>query len=156
MVSASQLLQIRRGADEVATPAFKAAKQPGGTPVALGSEASVSKSIGDAARHTLNDVLGQSFRDINQRTIAREAMKRTADESGARLNVLMTALSGAGGLASLAAPNAETTDAIKNALLLRLLASPTVLGTGALAVGKAPYAHLLRTGHFALAPKDQE
>lgn len=144
MMSMEQLLQIRRGAEDVAAPVFKAAKMPGGPGrVAPGSEASVARSISSAAKTTLDDVLGEPFQRVNQRTQARSAVKSAVDDASSRPNMLTNLLAGGVGFAG---SGGDPMEGAKNGLLLRMLFSPTAMGATALAVGKAPYAQLFRAG----------
>ena len=144
----SQLLTIRRGAEKVAAPAFKAAKLPGGAPVTTGSPASVARSISGAAKGTLDDVLGQGFRDVNKRTQARMTVKQAVDEAANRPNMLTNLLAGGVGLGSVVS-SGDPAEALKTAALMRLLFSPTAQGAAALGIGKAPYAQLFRAAEFA-------
>lgn len=146
-LSMKQLLDIRRGAEDVAAPVFKAAKLPGGPGrVASGSEASVARSISGAAKGTLDDVLGQGFRDVNARTQARMGVKQAVDDAASRPNMLTNLLAGSVGVAS---SQGDPMEAAKHGLLLRTLLSPTVQGATALAAGKAPYAQLFRAAQLA-------
>lgn len=143
-MSMSQLLQVRRGAEDVAAPVFKAAKLPGGPGrVPTGSEASVARSISGTAKQTLDDVLGQPFQQVNQRTQARSAVKSAVDDASSRPNMLTNLLAGSVGVAS---SGGDPMEAAKNGLLMRLLFSPTAMGAAALGIGKAPYAQLFRAG----------
>lgn len=144
----SQLLTIRRGAEKVAAPAFKAAKLPGGAPVTTGSPASVARSISGAAKGTLDDVLGQGFRDVNKRTQARMSVKQAVDDAASRPNMLTNLLAGGVGLGS-GVSSGDPAEALKTAALMRLIFSPTAQGAAALALGKAPYAQLFRVGEGA-------
>lgn len=146
-LSMAELLKIRRGAEDVAAPVFKAAKMPGGAGrVATGSEASVARSVSGAAKQTLDDVLGEPFKAVNRRTQARMAVKQAVDEAAARPNMLANLLAGGAGVAS---SGGDPIEAAKRALMLRVMFSPTALGGTALAIGKAPYAQLLRTAQLA-------
>lgn len=146
-MSMSQLLQVRRGAEDVAAPVFKAAKLPGGPGrVATGSEPSVARSISGAAKQTLDDVLGAPFQKVNQRTQARSAVKSAVDDASSRPNMLTNLLAGSVGVAS---SGGDPMEAAKNGIMLRLLFSPTALGGTALGIGKAPYSQLLRTAQLA-------
>lgn len=146
-VNMEQLLNIRRGAEDVASPVFKAAKLPGGPGrVAPGSEASVARSISGAAKQTLDDVLGQPFNAVNARTQARAAVKQAVDDAASRPNMLTNLLAGGVGVAS---SGGDPMEAAKRGLLMRMLFSPSALGGTALALGKAPYANLFRAGSIA-------
>lgn len=146
-VTPSELLSIRRGSEDVAGPVFKAAKLPGGAGrVAPGSEASVARSISGAAKETLDDVLGESFRHVNRRTQARRAVQQAVEEAAARPNMLTNLLAGGAGVAS---SGGDPMEAARNGLLLRMLFSPSAMGATALAVGKAPYANLFRAADVA-------
>lgn len=141
-LSMAKLLEIRRGAEDVAAPVFKAAKMPGGSGrVAPGSEASVARSISGTAKQTLDDVLGQGFRDVNKRTQARMSVKQAVDDAAARPNMLTNLLAGSVGVAS---SGGDPMEAAKNGLLLRLIFSPSAMGGAALAAGKMPYSQLFR------------
>lgn len=141
-VTPADLLEIRRGAEDVAGPVFKAATMPGGAGrVAPGTEASVARSIAGASKQTLDDMLGRAFQDINSRTAARAAVKGSIDDAAARPNVLMNLMSGGAGLA---ASQGDLSEAAQNALLLRILLSPTAQGAVALGAGRLPYAQLFR------------
>lgn len=143
-MSMSQLLQVRRGAEDVAAPVFKAAKLPGGPGrVPTGSEASVARSISGTAKQTLDDVLGAPFQQVNRRTQARSAVKSAVDDASSRPNMLTNLLAGSVGVAS---SGGDPMEAAKNGLLMRLLFSPTAMGAAALGIGKAPYAQLFRAG----------
>jgi hypothetical protein len=143
----SELLEMRRGAEGVASPAFKAAKMPGGAgSVPVGSEASIARSISGAAKGTLDDMLGESFKQVNRRTQARMAVKQAVDEAAARPNMLTNLLAGGAGVAS---SGGDPVEAAKRALMLRVMFSPTALGGTALAIGKAPYAQLFRAAQIA-------
>lgn len=147
MIDMAQLLQVRRGAEDVAAPVFKAAKMPGGPGrVAPGSQASVARSISGAAKTTLDDVLGEPFKQINRRTQARAAVKSAVDDASSRPNMLTNLLAGSVGVAS---SGGDPIEAAKNGLLLRMLFSPTAMGATALGVGKAPYAQLFRVAEGA-------
>lgn len=146
-VSMSQLLDMRRGAEKVAGPAFKAAKLPGGVPVATGSPASVARSMSGAYKTTLDDTLGQGFRDVNKRTQARSAVKQAVDEAAARPNMLTNLLAGGVGLGS---GGGDMGESIKNAAMMRALFSPTLVGSTALAAGKMPYSQLFRAAQIAM------
>lgn len=149
-VSMGQLLKIRRGAEDVASPVFKAAKLPGGAGrVESGSNASVARSISGAAKQTLDDVLGQGFKDVNRRTQGRMAVKQAVDDASSRPNVLTNFVAGGAGLA---ASQGDLAEGAKNSLLLRLLLSPTVQGATAIGAGRAPYAQLFRA--LELAARD--
>lgn len=147
-VPMSQLLKIRRGAEDVAAPAFKAAKMPGGAPVTTGSPASVARSVATAAKGTLDDTLGQGFRDVNKRTQARMSVKQAVDDAAARPNMLTNLLAGGVGLGA-GASSGDPAEALKTAALMRLIFSPTAQGAAALGIGKAPYAQLFRVGKEA-------
>lgn len=151
-IAMSDLLKLRRGAEEVARPAFKAAKMPGGAPVALGSEASVAKSIAGAAKTTLDDVLGEPFKQINARSAARGALRQAADDAAARPNMLTNLIAGGAGVGSMASGD-NPMDALEKAAMLRLLFSPTAQAGAALAAGRLPYAQIFRAGKLAM---DQE
>lgn len=152
LVSMSQLLKIRRGAEDVAAPVFQAAKLPGGPGrVAPGSEASVARSISGAAKSTLDDVLGRSFKNINSRTQARMAVKKAVDDASSRPNMLTNLLAGSAGVAS---SSGDLAEAAKRAALIRALFSPSAMGAAALSVGKAPYAQLVRA--WDVASQDQK
>jgi hypothetical protein len=142
-LSMGQLLAIRRGAEDVAAPVFKAAKMPGGGGrVPPGSEASVARSIAGAARQTLDDVLGPAFQQVNARTQTRMAVKQAVDDAASRPNMLTNLLSGAVGVAG---GGGDPVESVKRAMMMRALFSPSVLGGAALAVGRAPYANIFRT-----------
>lgn len=146
-LSMKQLLEIRRGAEDVAAPVFKAAKMPGGAGrVAPGSEASVARSISGTAKTTLDDVLGQGFRDVNKQTQARMAVKQAVDDAASRPNMLTNLLAGSVGVAS---SQGDVGEAAKRGIILRALLSPTVQGATALAAGRAPYAQLFRAAQLA-------
>lgn len=141
-VTPSELLNIRRGSEDVAAPVFKAAKLPGGAGrVAPGSEASVAKSIAGASKETLDDVLGAPFQAVNRRTQSRAAVRQAVEEAAARPNMLTNLLAGGAGVAS---SGGDPMEAARNGLLLRMLFSPSAMGATALAIGKAPYANLFR------------
>jgi hypothetical protein len=150
-VSMKQLLEMRRGAESVAAPAFKAAKVPGGAAVETGSKASVARSISGAAKQTLDDVLGQAFKDVNARTQARMAVKQAVDTAASRPNMLTNLVAGGVGVAG---AQGDLGQAAKNSLLLRLLMSPTMQGGAALAAGKLPYAQLIRAAELASRDDD--
>ncbi len=146
-LSMEQLLGIRRGSEDVAAPVFKAAKLPGGAGrVAPGSEASVARSISGASKQTLDDLLGQGFRDVNKRTQGRMAVKQAVDDAASRPNVLTNLVAGGVGLAG---SQGDMGDAAKKGILLRLLLSPTMQGSAALAAGRLPYAQLFRAADLA-------
>lgn len=146
-LSMKELLEIRRGAEDVAGPVFKAAKMPGGAGrVAPGSKASVARSISGTAKTTLDDMLGRPFQEVNKRTQARMAVKQAVDDAASRPNMLTNLLAGSVGVAS---SGGDPMDAAKNGLLLRLIFSPNAMGGAALAAGKAPYAQLFRAAQIA-------
>lgn len=153
-VSMSDLLKIRRGAEDVAAPAFKAAKLPGGAPIETGSRASVARSISGAAKGTLDDVLGEPFKAVNRRTQGRMAVRQAVEDAAARPNMLTNLLAGGVGLGS-AANSGDPAEAIKQAGLMRLLFSPTAQGAAALGIGKAPYAQLFRAAQLAQLGQDE-
>jgi hypothetical protein len=148
MLPMKQLLDIRRRSDQVAKPAFDAAKIPGGQRVAPGSEASISRSIADASRQTLDDVLGDGFKAVNRRTLLRSAVKSAVDDAAARPNQLANLLAGGVGVSSVAS-SGDPLEAIKHAALMRALASPTLAGALSLGIGKAPYSQLFRASDAA-------
>lgn len=148
-LSMAQLLEIRRGAEDVAAPVFKAAKMPGGAGrVAPGSEASVARSVSGAAKQSLDDALGAPFQQINRRTQARMSVKQAVDDAASRPNMLTNLLAGGVGIGS-AATSGDPVQALQQAALMRVLFSPTAQGALALGVGKAPYAQLFRAADFA-------
>lgn len=148
-LSMSQLLEIRRGAEDVAAPVFKAAKMPGGAGrVAPGSEASIARSVSGAAKTSLDDALGEPFKAINRRTQARMSVKQAVDDAAARPNMLTNLLAGGVGIGS-AASSGDPMAALQQAALMRVLFSPTAQGALALGIGKAPYAQLFRAGQIA-------
>jgi len=132
-VSMEQLLSMRRGAEDVAAPVFKAAKLPGGAGrVAPGSEASVARSLSGAYKTTLDDALGESFRQVNRRTQGRAVVSQAVQDAAARPNMLFNIAAGAAGVGS---SGGDMGEAAKRALILRTALSPTVQGGAALAAG---------------------
>jgi hypothetical protein len=147
-LSMAQLLEIRRGAEDVASPVFKAAKLPGGAPVETGSKASIARSISGAAKQSLDDTLGAPFQQINRTTQARSAVKNAVDDAASRPNMLTNLLAGGVGLGS-AVESGDPMDAIQKAAIMRAVFSPTLQGATALGIGKAPYAQLFRAAQIA-------
>lgn len=133
MLDMSQLLSIRRGAEKVAAPAFKAAKMPGGAGnVPTGSIPSVARSISGAAKQGLDDSLGAAFGQVNRRTQSRAIVSQAVQDAAARPNMLFNIAAGAAGVGS---SGGDMGEAAKRALILRTALSPTVQGGAALALG---------------------
>jgi hypothetical protein len=132
MVNMEQLLQLRRNADDVAEPVFRAAKGPGGAGrVPVGSEASVAKSLSTQYTGTLRDTLGKPFEDVSKQTQRRYGAMRMAKEASERPSMLTNLLAGGVGVQGLASgQNPE--DAAAKALLFKALFSPNVNAAGAL------------------------
>lgn len=137
MVTPAQLLALRRGADEVADPAFRAARMPGGAGrVPVGTDASVAKSMANSERKTLEDVLGEKFKQANATTRARAGVQMAAKDATMRPNMLTNLL--AGGIGATAfGTGGDVGDAIQRALVFRTLFSPTALASGAIALPAA-------------------
>jgi hypothetical protein len=133
-VSAAELLEMRRGADAIADPAFKAAKMPGGMGrVPAGSEASVAKSIANSERRTLDDALGEPFRAANATTRNRAGVQQMARDAADRPNMLTNILAGGVG-AGQAFGDGDIGEAAKTAILFRALMSPTAQAGAGLAL----------------------
>lgn len=132
-VSAAELLELRRGADAIADPAFKAARMPGGTGrVPPGTEPSVAKSMANAERKTLDDALGAPFRAANTTTRQRAGVQQMAKEAADRPNMLTNILAGGVGAGS-AFGDGDLGEAAKTAILFRALMSPSLQAGTALA-----------------------
>jgi hypothetical protein len=135
-VSAAQLLELRRGADAVADPAFKAAKLPGGAGrVPPGTEASVAKSMAGAERQTLDDALGSKWKATNATTRQRAGVQQMAKDASDRPNMLTNILAGGVGAGS-AFGDGDLGEAAKTAVLFRALMSPSLQAGTALALPK--------------------
>jgi|GEM_PF-2682543 len=132
MVSAEELLAIRRGSDQVARPAFTAMKRSLGPRVVPGSEASVARSTANAARSSLNDALGPSFQKANDVVRTRVGLRQAVQDAASRPNMLTNLLAGGVGASALTDGNAG--DAIKRAMIFRAVMSPTAQGATALAM----------------------
>jgi hypothetical protein len=135
-VTAAELLELRRGADAIADPAFKAAKMPGGSGrVPPGSEASVAKSMAGAERETLNDALGPKWKATNATTRTRAGVQGMARDAADRPNMLTNILAGGVGAGS-AFGDGDLGEAAKTAILFRSLMSPSLQAGAALAAPK--------------------
>ena len=132
-VSAAELLELRRGADTIADPAFKMARMPGGTGrVSPGTEASVARSMANAERGTLDDALGAPFKAANATTRTRAGVQQMVKEAADRPNMLTNLLAGGVG-AGQAFGSGDLSEAAKTAILFRALMSPTLQAGSALA-----------------------
>ena len=132
MVTPGRLLELRRGAEDVAAPAFKMARMPGGAGrIPAGTEASVARSMSNAERQTLDDVLGQKFKDVNARTQARSGVLQATKDAASRPNMLTNLIAGGAGASALY--DGDVGDAVKRGLLFRSLFSPSAQAGVALA-----------------------
>ena len=132
-VTPGQLLTLRRGADDIANPAFKAARMPGGAGrVPAGTEASVARSMANAERQTLDDVLGKQWKTTNATTRARSGVMQATKDAATRPNMAQNLLAGGVGLGSVGT-GGDYGDAAKNALIFRTMFSPTALAGTAFA-----------------------
>ena len=131
-VTPGHLLKLRRGADQIADPEFRAARAPGGAPVKVGSEASVAKSMANAERQTLDDVLGPKFQQVNAETRRRKGVQIATKDAASRPNMAQNLLAGGVGLGSMTA-DGDYGEAAKRALIFRTLFSPSALGGAAFA-----------------------
>lgn len=126
-VTMGRLLELRRGADDIADPAFKAARMPGGAGrVPAGTDASVARSMANAERGTLDDVLGAPFRAANMRTKTRAGVAQMAKDAADRPNMLTNIVAGGIGAGSAFGSEGGMRDAAERALLFRALLSPTL------------------------------
>lgn len=131
-VTAAELLELRRGADAIADPAFKAARMPGGAGrVPAGTESSVAKSMATAERQTLNDALGSDWKATNQQTRNRSGVLQATKDAAMRPNMLTNLIAGGAGASALT--NGDIGDAAERALLFRTLFSPTAQAGAAFA-----------------------
>lgn len=142
-VNMDTLLQMRRGAEDIADPAFAQARKLFGPPVRPGSEASIAKSQAGSVRDVLEDVLGPRFKDINQRTQARAIVQKAVETAASRPNMLTNLMAGGVALGS-GVGTGDVGQAAKNALIFRAMMSPSVLGAMGLGLGKAPYGALMQ------------
>jgi hypothetical protein len=146
----SDVLRIRRGAEDVADPVFAAAKKPGGPGrVAPGTEASTARSIAGAAQRVLEQEhnLGKAFADLNRQTQARALVSRAVDDAAVRPHGLANVLSmGVGAGTS----GGDPVEAIKRGLMMRALLSQSALGAGALVAARTPAANIARSGDILL------
>lgn len=134
-VTAAELLELRRGADDIADPVFKQARMPGGTGrVAPGTEASVAKSIANSERATLNDALGQPFQAANATTRRRAGVQQMARDAADRPNMLTNILAGGVGAGSMYGDGSNLSEAAERAILFRALLSPSLQSGAALAL----------------------
>jgi hypothetical protein len=132
-VTPGRLLELRRGADAVADPAFKQARLPGGAGrVPAGTDASVARSMANAERQTLDDVLGPQFQQVNARTRARSGVMQATKDAAMRPNMLTNLIAGGAGASALAG-DGDMGDAAKRALMFRTLFSPTAQAGAAFA-----------------------
>lgn len=138
-VNMAQLLDLRRGADAIAAPVFKAAKMPGGAGrVPVGSEASVAKSISEAESQTLRDVLGKPFADASRKTQQRFGVMQAAKDAAERPSMLTNLLAGGVGLQGVSS-DGDVGEALARVAAFKAAFSPTgqgLVGLAAPTVGR--------------------
>lgn len=133
-VTPGRLLELRRGADDIANPAFKQARLPGGAGrVPVGTDASVARSMANAERQTLDDVLGAEWKATNAQTRARMGVMQATKDAAMRPNMLTNILAGGIG-AQGAYSDGDVSEGLKRALVFRLALSPSAQAGAAFAL----------------------
>jgi hypothetical protein len=133
-VSPSELLELRRATDDVAGPAYRAARIPGGVPPSPGSKASVAQSAGGVYRKRLEDILGPEFTKINKRTQARVGVREATERPKAQgLSNVAAASVGATGFGG---EGGDAESAIQRFIATRALLSPHVQAATAFGLPK--------------------
>ncbi len=127
-VPAARMAALKHAADNIADPAYVAARRTGGY-VEPGSEAAIAKGFSKGYRQTLNDAIGPEYAQQGRTTKTLYGVGRMADYASERPEAIANLFALAGGAATSQGDFGKgLTDAVK----YRLLLSPRVQAGAAL------------------------
>jgi hypothetical protein len=125
---AAGMAAAKHSADDLADPAFAAARRTGGV-VDPGSKAGIAKGWSKGYRTTLNDALGPEYAKQGLKTKTLYGLSRAADYSAERPEMASNIMSLVGGAAS---SGGDPVEGLKDALTYRILLSPRMQAGAAL------------------------
>lgn len=124
-IPATEMLDLKHAADELADPAFALARRTG-VSVPTGSRASVAKGLSKGYRELLNETVGPEFAKQGLTTKALYGVGRMADYAAERQEALANYFALISGGIGTAGSGGDIGAGIKSALISRALLSPRV------------------------------